>query len=145
VRSKIPVEVITDNMAASLFGAKEIDLVVTGADRIARSGDVANKIGTYGLACLASMHGIPFDVAAPWSTVDLETESGSGIPIERRSDDEVTHFGGTGSASRVVAEGAKVRNPAFDVTPARLIRAIHTERGTVKPVTAEGLSALAQR
>jgi len=139
VRQGIPVEVISDSMAASLFAAKAIDLVVVGADRIARSGDVANKIGTYGIACLAFMHGVPFDVAAPWSTVDLDCPDGAGIPIERRADTEVTHFGDT----LLVAEGAKVYNPAFDVTPARLVRAIHTERGTVRPVNKANLVALA--
>jgi methylthioribose-1-phosphate isomerase len=138
VRDGIAVEVIADNMAASLFLANTIDLVVVGADRIARSGDVANKIGTYGLACLAQMHGVPFDVAAPWSTVDLECPEGSHIPIERRADTELTHFGDT----LIVAEGAKVQNPAFDVTPSRLIRAIHTERGTVRPVSEASLLAL---
>jgi methylthioribose-1-phosphate isomerase len=142
VREGIPVDVITDNMAAALFGAKEIDLVVVGADRIARSGDVANKIGTYGLACLAHMHGVPFDVAAPWSTVDLACPNGAHIPIERRTDSEVTHFGPVGAETLVVAEGAKVQNPAFDVTPARLVRAIHTERGTLRPVGEKELIAL---
>jgi len=143
VRQQIPVEVITDSMAASLFAAKAIDLVVVGADRIARNGDVANKIGTYGLACLAHMHGVPFDVAAPWSTVDLDCPDGARIPIERRPDAEVTHFGPVGAETLVVAEGAKVYNPSFDVTPARLVRAIHTERGTVRPVGEPGLVALA--
>jgi methylthioribose-1-phosphate isomerase len=145
VREAIPVEVITDGMAGALFAAKAIDLVVVGADRIARSGDVANKIGTYGIACLAEMHGVPFDVAAPWSTVDLSCPDGSRIPIERRPDAEVTHFrAGPGEPETlVVAEGAKVQNPAFDVTPARLVRAIHTERGTVRPVDEAGLLRLA--
>ena len=134
VRAGIPVEVITDSMAGALFAAKAIDLVVVGADRIARSGDVANKIGTYGIACLAHLHGVPFDVAAPWSTVDLACPDGSHIPIERRADVEVTHFRAGEEETLLVAEGAKVQNPAFDVTPARFVRAIHTERGTVRPV-----------
>ncbi len=142
VRDGIPVEVITDAAAGALFAAKAIDLVVVGADRIARSGDVANKIGTYTIACLAHLHGVPFDVAAPWSTVDLTCADGSGIPIERRADQEVTHFGADGE-TLLVAEGAKVQNPAFDVTPARFVRAIHTERGTVRPVGEAGLVALA--
>ena len=147
VRDQIPVEVITDSMAGALFAAKAIDLVVVGADRIARNGDVANKIGTYSLACLAHMHGVPFDVAAPWSTVDRDCLDGAHIPIERRADAEVTHMRGLPSASGggdvlLVAEGAKVRNPSFDVTPARLVRAIHTERGTVRPVTEASLTAL---
>jgi len=143
VRDGIPVEVITDNMAASLFAAKAIDLVVVGADRIARSGDVANKIGTYGVACLAQLHGVPFDVAAPWSTVDLDCPDGSHIPIEQRPAVEVTHFGSGDAEMLVVAEGAKVINPSFDVTPARLVRAIHTERGTVRPVSEAELAKLA--
>jgi methylthioribose-1-phosphate isomerase len=143
VRDGIPVEVITDNMAGALFAAKAIDLVVVGADRIARSGDVANKIGTYGVACLAHLHGVPFDVAAPWSTVDLACPDGTHIPIEHRADVEVTHFGTREHEVLVVAEGARVRNPAFDVTPARLVRAIHTERGTVSPVGEGTLAALA--
>jgi methylthioribose-1-phosphate isomerase len=149
VRAGIPVEVITDNMAGALFAAKAIDLVVVGADRIARSGDVANKIGTYGIACLAHMHGVPFDVAAPWSTVDLDCPDGAHIPIERRPDAEITHFRASGTVGTndgetlLVAEGAKVQNPAFDVTPARLVRAIHTERGTVRPVGEAALLALA--
>jgi methylthioribose-1-phosphate isomerase len=137
------VEVITDSMAGALFAAKVIDLVVVGADRIARSGDVANKIGTYGIACLAQMHGVPFDVAAPWSTVDLACPDGSQIPIERRADVEVTHFGTGDREVLLVADGAKVQNAAFDVTPARLVRAIHTERGTVSPVGEATLAALA--
>jgi len=142
VREGIPVEVITDNMAASLFAANAIQLVVVGADRIARNGDVANKIGTYGVACLAHMHGVPLDVAAPWSTVDLACPDGAAIPIERRADVEVTHFHASAEEVLVVAEGARVHNPAFDVTPARLVRAIHTERGTVRPVGEKELVAL---
>ena len=112
VRAGIPVEVITDSMAGALFAARAIDLVVVGADRVARSGDIANKIGTYSIACLAQMHGVPFDVAAPWSTVDLECPDGSRIPIERRADVEVTHFvdpAGTGgdAARRRGCQGAE--------------------------------------
>ena len=142
VRDGIPVEVITDGMAGALFGAGVIDYVVVGADRIAQNGDTANKIGTYGLACLAHMHGVPFDVAAPWSTVDMACVDGAGIPIERRADVEVTHMRTHDGDVLLVAEGAKVRNPSFDVTPARLIRAIHTERGTVRPVGMAALAAL---
>ncbi|WP_438027919.1 S-methyl-5-thioribose-1-phosphate isomerase [Sorangium sp. So ce233] len=124
-RDGIPVEVISDSMAAWFMQKGEIGAVVVGADRIARNGDVANKIGTYGLACLARHHGVPFYVAAPWSTIDLATESGASIPIEERSRDEVAVVGGR----RVIPPGVPVRHPAFDVTPAELVTAIFTERG----------------
>jgi methylthioribose-1-phosphate isomerase len=125
----IPVEVITDSMAAFFMRRGEVSAVVVGADRIARSGDVANKIGTYGLACLARAHQVPFYVAAPWSTVDLAAADGAAIPIEERSRDEVARVG-----DRVlVPEGVGVRHPAFDVTPAALVTAIFTERGEVAP------------
>jgi methylthioribose-1-phosphate isomerase len=125
----IPVTVIADGMAASLLGGGEVDCVVVGADRIARNGDVANKIGTYGLAVLAAYHHIPFYVAAPRSTIDLACPSGDAIPIERRSADEVGVIGG----QRVVPEGVQVDNRAFDVTPAELVSAIITEDGVVGP------------
>lgn len=132
----IPVEVITDGMAAHFMKrtkkggvAGGVAAVVVGADRIARSGDVANKIGTYGLACLARAHGVPFYVAAPWSTIDLDTPDGDAIPIEERSRDEVALIGGR----RVVPEGVAARHPAFDVTPAELVTAIFTERGEFAP------------
>ena len=121
----IDTTVITDNMAATFMRQGMIDLVVVGADRIAANGDVANKVGTYGVAVLAKEHGIPFYVAAPSSTLDLATSSGAGIPIEERPDREVTHVGTT----RLTPALAKVRNPAFDVTPARYVTAIITERG----------------
>ena len=121
----IDTTVITDNMAATFMRQGMIDLVVVGADRIAANGDVANKVGTYGVAVLAKEHGIPFYVAAPSSTLDLATASGAGIPIEERPDREVTHVGTT----RLTPALAKVRNPAFDVTPARYVTAIITERG----------------
>ncbi len=121
----IDTTVITDNMAATFMRQGMIDLVVVGADRIAANGDVANKVGTYGVAVLAKEHGIPFYVAAPSSTLDLATPSGAGIPIEERPDREVTHVGTT----RLTPALAKVRNPAFDVTPARYVTAIITERG----------------
>ena len=130
VRDRIPVTLITDSMAAALMARGEIDAVVVGADRIARSGDVANKIGTYGHAVLAHAHGIPFYVAAPWSTVDLACESGAAIPIEERAQEEVLALEG----ARLAPDGVPARNPAFDVTPARLIRAIFTERGAAAPV-----------
>jgi methylthioribose-1-phosphate isomerase len=125
----IPVEVITDNMAAFFMKRGEVAAIVVGADRIARNGDVANKIGTYGLACLAKHHGVPFYVAAPWSTIDLDTPDGDRIPIEERSRDEVTRVGG----AVLVPEGVPARHPAFDVTPAELVTAIFTERGELRP------------
>jgi methylthioribose-1-phosphate isomerase len=136
----IPVEVITDNSAGSFFASGEIDLAVVGSDRIASNGDVANKIGTYTVACLARSHARPFYVAAPWSTVDLRCPSGKQIPIEERSAAEVTHVGTT----RLVPEGVAVRNRAFDVTPAELVAAIFTERGVVEPVGADRIRELAQ-
>src|SRR6186713_2219879 len=115
VKDNIPTTVITDNMTASMMQHANIDLVVVGADRIAANGDVANKIGTYGVAVLAKEHGIPFYVAAPLSTIDLNTPDGSGIPIEERNDREVTHIG----SNRLTPDGAHIRNPAFDVTPSQ--------------------------
>src|SRR5678815_2719029 len=128
VKDGIDTTVITDNMTASMMRLAGIDLVVVGADRIAANGDVANKIGTYGVAVLAKEHGIPFYVAAPLSTIDLRTADGSGIPIEERNDREVTHVG----SYRVTPEGARIRNPAFDVTPAKYVTAIITERGIAR-------------
>ncbi len=125
----IPVEVITDGMAAHFMRREAISAVIVGADRIARNGDVANKIGTYGLACLARAHRIPFYVAAPWSTVDLATPNGDAIPIEERSRDEVALIGGRS----ILPDGVGARHPAFDVTPAALITAIFTERGELDP------------
>jgi methylthioribose-1-phosphate isomerase len=127
-RDGIPVTVITDNMAAHLMRRAEVDLIVVGADRIAGNGDVANKIGTYGLAVLAREHGIPFYVAAPLSTVDLATPCGDAIPIEERSRAEVAEI----NAHPILPEGVPVRHPAFDVTPARLVSAIVTERGVAR-------------
>jgi methylthioribose-1-phosphate isomerase len=125
----IPVEVITDSMAAHFMKTGEIKAVVVGADRVAKNGDVANKIGTYSVACLARAHGVPFFVAAPWSTIDLATPDGAAIPIEQRSRDEVTKIG-----DRVlVREGVGARHPAFDVTPFELVTAIFTERGEYGP------------
>src|SRR5213593_4524767 len=129
VRDGIQTTVITDNMAAALMQQGRVDVVVVGADRIAANGDTANKIGTYGVAVLAREHGIPFYVAAPLSTIDLNTPDGSGIPIEERSAKEVTHVGG----ARLAPEGASVWNPAFDVTPHNLIAGIITERGICRP------------
>jgi methylthioribose-1-phosphate isomerase len=129
-RDGIAVEVITDNMAAHFFQRGEISLVVVGADRIACNGDVANKIGTYGVACLARLHERPFYVAAPWSTVDLQCPSGEQIPIEQRASDEVTVIAGKSFSP----QGVRARYPGFDVTPAKLVTAIFTERGVIDPV-----------
>lgn len=137
VKDGIPTTVITDNMAAAIMARERIDLVVVGADRIAANGDAANKIGTYGLAIVAHAHGIPFYVAAPWSTIDLATPTGDGIPIEERSAKEVTHMAGT----QVTPDGAGVRNPSFDVTPHRYITAIVTERGILRPPYLEALAS----
>ena len=125
----IPTTVLCDNMAASLMRAGKIQAVIVGADRIAANGDVANKIGTYGVAVLAREHGIPFYVAAPWSTIDLRTPTGDAIPIEQRSAREVTHHAGT----QLTPHGVGIENPAFDVTPARYVTAIITERGVLRP------------
>jgi len=138
VRDGINTTVITDNMAGAMMRLGQVDLVVVGADRIAANGDVANKIGTYSVAVLAREHGIPFYVAAPLSTVDLNTADGSLIPIEERTDREVTHVG----ATRVTPEGAQIRNPAFDVTPAKYVTAIITERGIARAPFAESLPQL---
>ena len=140
-RDGVPVEVITDNMAGHFFQRGEIKFVVVGADRIARNGDVANKIGTYAVAVLAQAHGVPFVVAAPWSTVDLHTPDGSAIPIEERSRAEVAQVGST----TLVADHIGVRHPAFDVTPARLIDAVVTERGIFRPRLGETPELLLQR
>jgi len=137
-RDGIPVSVVTDGMAGHLMRTGEVDLVVVGADRIAANGDVANKIGTYGLAVLAREHGLPFYVAAPLSTVDRDTPNGDAIPIEERSAAEVTHVAGRA----IVPEGVPVRHPAFDVTPAAWISAIVTERGVARPPLARSLPAL---
>lgn len=134
-RDGIATTVITDNMAGWMMQQGEIDLVVVGADRIAANGDAANKIGTYSLAVLAHEHGLPFYVAAPASTIDLATPDGKGIPIEERDAREVTHVGPT----RVAAEGASIRNPAFDVTPNRFVSGIVTERGVCRAPYAESL------
>ncbi|HZD47849.1 MAG TPA: S-methyl-5-thioribose-1-phosphate isomerase [Silvibacterium sp.] len=131
----IPTTVICDNMAASLMRRGKIQAVVVGADRIAANGDVANKIGTYGVAILAREHGIPFFVAAPWSTIDLDTATGDDIPIEERPEIEVTHHGGR----QLTPNGVGVENPAFDVTPARYVTAIITERGVLRAPYSESL------
>ena len=128
MQDNIPVTLITDNMAAYLMSQRKISAVIVGADRIAANGDVANKIGTYGLAVLAHHHQIPFYVAAPWSTIDLSIDSGNEIPIEERAESEVKSLYGMNVAPHNVA----VYNPAFDVTPHGLVTAIITERGIIR-------------
>jgi methylthioribose-1-phosphate isomerase len=134
----IPTTLIADNMAGFMMAKGEVNAVVVGADRIARNGDVANKIGTYSVAILAREHGIPFYVAAPVSTIDLATPDGARIPIEERAADEITHHGGR----RLAPAGVAVRNPAFDVTPARYVTAIVCERGVARPPYEASLAAL---
>jgi methylthioribose-1-phosphate isomerase len=138
IRDNIPTTVITDSMAGPMMRDGLVDLVVVGADRIAANGDTANKIGTYTVAVLAREHGVPFYVAAPLSTIDLETPDGARIPIEERNPREVTHIG----AARLTPEGASVRNPAFDVTPHRFIAGIITERGICRPPYTDSLRAI---
>ena len=135
LRDGIETTVITDGMVGALMQSGRVDLVVVGADRIAANGDVANKIGTYTVAVLAREHDVPFYVAAPLSTIDLATPDGSGIPIEERDAREVTHLG----ALQLTPDGARVWNPAFDVTPARLVAGIITERGICRPPFTESL------
>jgi methylthioribose-1-phosphate isomerase len=136
VRDGIPTTVIADNMAGALMAQGKVNFVVVGADRIAANGDTANKIGTYSVAVLAREHGIPFYIAAPLSTIDLQTPDGSRIPIEERNPREVTHLGG----KQLAAPGASVWNPAFDVTPHRLIAGIITERGILRPPYTDSLA-----
>ena len=139
-REGIPTTLIADNMAGHLMSRAEVDAVIVGADRIAANGDVANKIGTYTLAVLAHENGLPFYVAAPVSTIDLDTPTGASIPIEERAADEVTHHAGR----RLAPEGIAVRNPAFDVTPHRYVTAIICERGVARPPYGETLRALVE-
>lgn len=134
----IPVTVITDNMAGHMMSRGHVDAVVVGTDRIAANGDVANKIGTFTLAVLCDAMNIPFIVVGPTSTVDMQTADGSGIPIEQRPDLEVTHVGDR----RLVPIGVPVANPAFDVTPARLVTAIVTEKGIARPPYGPALAAM---
>ena len=137
----IPVSLICDNMAASLMAAGSIDVVIVGADRVAANGDVANKIGTYGLAVLAKAHNIPFYVAAPTSTIDLDTESGADIEIEHRSADEVRRCGN----QEICLAHIPALHPAFDVTPAHLISAIITECGVLRYPYLDGLKEQVNR
>lgn len=136
MQAGIAVTLICDNAAAQVMKEGKVDLVITGADRIAANGDSANKIGTYGVALLAKAHGIPFYIAAPSSTFDLSLESGEHIPIEQRSPEEVT----CGFGKPTAPEGVAVYNPAFDVTPAELIHGIITEHGIIQPVDAEHIA-----
>jgi len=141
MKDGIPTTVISDNMAGAMMKQGKIGAVVVGADRIAANGDVANKIGTYTLAVLAKEHGIPFYVAAPISTVDLETAHGDKIPIEQRDGKEVTHIAGR----QIVPDGVDVDNPAFDVTPANYVAAIITERGIARAPYEESLRRLVEQ
>ncbi len=140
MKDGIPTTVISDNMAGAMMKQGRIGAIVVGADRIAANGDVANKIGTYTVAVLAKEHAIPFYVAAPFSTIDLETPDGSKIPIEQRNVREVTHIGGR----QMVPDGVQVENPAFDVTPAKYVTAIVTERGIARAPYQESLQKLAE-
>src|SRR5712675_3125650 len=135
----IPTTVISDNMAGAMMSQGKIGAIVVGADRIAANGDVANKIGTYTVAVLAKEHGIPFYVAAPMSTIDLATSDGTQIPIEERTAEEVTHIAG----KQMVPDGVEIENPAFDVTPAKYVTAIITEKGIARAPYAESLRKLA--
>ncbi|MDQ1145890.1 methylthioribose-1-phosphate isomerase [Bacillus sp. SORGH_AS 510] len=140
MQSGIDVTLITDNMAAMVMQKGWVQAVIVGCDRVAANGDVANKIGTYGVALLAKAHNIPFYVAAPLSTVDLDTKTGEEIPIEERDASEITH----GFGKRTAPEGVKVFNPAFDVTPHELVTAIITEKGILKGNYKEELPKLFQ-
>ena len=139
MQDNIPVTLITDNMAGHLMKMGHVNKVITGADRVAANGDAANKIGTYSVAVLADRHRVPFFIAAPLSTIDLMTATGDGIPIEDRKQlDEITHVLGT----RIVPENTRVIYPAFDVTPAGLIRALFTEAGVAEPPTVKTVGEL---
>jgi len=140
MKDGIPTTVISDNMAGAIMKQGKIGAIVVGADRIAANGDVANKIGTYTVAVLAKENEIPFYVAAPFSTIDLETSDGSKIPIEQRDPREVTHMAG----KAIAPEGVQVENPAFDVTPAKYVAAIITERGIARAPYEESLKNLAE-
>jgi methylthioribose-1-phosphate isomerase len=139
-KDRIPTTVIADNMAGAMMSQGKIGAVIVGADRIAANGDVANKIGTYSVAILAKEHGIPFYVAAPWSTIDLDTPDGARIPIEQRSAREVTHM----ADRQMTPEGVGIENPAFDVTPHRYVTAIITERGVALPEFSQALKRMAE-
>jgi methylthioribose-1-phosphate isomerase len=140
IKDNIPTTVLCDNMAAHLMSKGRIQAVIVGADRIAANGDTANKIGTYGVAILAKEHGIPFYVAAPWSTIDVNTAHGDLIPIEQRNSREVTHTNG----KQMTPNGVAIENPAFDVTPARYITAIITERGVLQAPYGQSIQQMAK-
>ena len=139
MKDNIPTTVLCDNMSAHLMKQGRIQAVIVGADRIAANGDTANKIGTYGVSILAREHGIPFYVAAPWATLDLNTAHGDLIPIEQRDAREVTHSNG----KQMTPTGVSIENPAFDVTPAKYITAIITERGILRAPFKESIAAMA--
>ncbi len=141
MKDNIPTTLIADNMAGAMMRLGKIGAVIVGADRIAANGDVANKIGTYSVAVLAKEHGIPFYVAAPISTVDLNTPDGSKIPIEQRAPSEVTHLAG----KQIAPDAVRVENPAFDVTPSKYVTAIITERGVARAPYTESLAELVAR
>jgi methylthioribose-1-phosphate isomerase len=139
MKDNIPTTVLCDNMSAHLMSKGRIQAVIVGADRIAANGDTANKIGTYAVAILAKEHGIPFYVAAPFNTIDLNTTTGEGIPIEQRDPREVTHSNGR----QMTPDGVGIENPAFDVTPAKYIAAIITERGVLRAPFEASIRAMA--
>jgi methylthioribose-1-phosphate isomerase len=139
MKDSIPTTVLCDNMAGHLMSKGRIQAVIVGADRIAANGDTANKIGTYSVSILAKEHGIPFYVAAPFNTIDLATATGAGIPIEQRNPREVTHSNG----KQMTPDGVGIENPAFDVTPAKYITAIITERGVLRAPYNESIRAMA--
>jgi methylthioribose-1-phosphate isomerase len=140
MKDNIPTTVLCDNMAGHLMSKGRIQAVIVGADRIAANGDTANKIGTYSVSILAKEHGIPFYVAAPFNTIDLATATGEGIPIEQRNPVEVTHSNG----KQMTPDGVGIENPAFDVTPAKYITAIITERGVLRAPFGESIRAMAR-
>jgi methylthioribose-1-phosphate isomerase len=141
MKDNIPTTVLCDNMAAALMRQGRIQAVIVGADRIAANGDVANKIGTYGVSILAREHNIPFYVAAPWSTLDLATAHGDLIPIEQRAATEVTHSNG----KQMTPHGVAIENPAFDVTPAKYVTAIITERGVLRAPYEQSIQNMAKQ
>jgi len=138
LRDGIPVQLLADGAAAYLMQLGKVQWVVVGADRVASNGDVANKIGTYGLAVAARHHGLKFMVVAPTTTIDMQAASGADIPIEQRDADELLHAGG----KRVAAEGAAAWNPVFDVTPAALVDVLVTEKGALDAPNAESIRQL---
>src|SRR6201746_489012 len=141
MKDNIPTTVLCDNMAAHLMSKGRIQAVIVGADRIAANGDTANKIGTYGLSILAREHGIPFYVAAPWATLDLATPNGDAIPIEQRDPRELTHING----KQMTPHGVAIENPAFDVTPAKYVTAIITERGVLRSPYEQSIQNMAKQ